>query len=86
MSKHVHLSRRSQLHADQLPIAPADVRRLRSRLHPGDHVVLNRYEVHTVLSLIDLLSSPEPAMPPTRRAKPAYQRQQHRSIGKNKRQ
>ena len=79
MSKHPSSVHRSHARALPVTIAPADLRRLRTRLHPGEHVTLHPQDVQTVLHMVDLLVPVAPVAS-ARRPKPAYQRQQHRPV------
>lgn len=80
MSKHTQSFRRPHTRSSHLPIAPVELRRLRTRLHTGEHVVLNQQEVSMVLQIVDLIAPVEPATPSARRPKQPYQRQQHRPV------
>lgn len=84
MSRHTPPSRRSHTRFPHLSIAPSELRRLRTRLHTGDHVVLNHQEVHTILQLVDMITPADTTTPSAHRPKPTYQRQQHRPVRNHK--
>lgn len=84
MSKQTQSSRRSHMRSPHLSIAPSELRRLRTRLHAGEHVVLNPQDVTTVLDIVDLIAPVESAAPAVRQPKPPYQRQQHRHLRRNR--
>jgi hypothetical protein len=84
MSKRTYSSRRIQTRSSHLPIAPTELQRLRTRLHTGEHIVLNQHEADTILQIVDLITPTEPAIPSVRRPKPSYHRQQHRPVCNNR--